>query len=323
MLNILLVKKTRGRVYKSEDIVRAVAGRALSHDELGAPMLTDGPGFISITDTKNYWACCVSEQPVGIDMEEKDRRVRREIASRFHKDEQDYLSVLTGTDSEWNGEFFSIWTRKEAWSKLKGKGYAIGFAKFSVLDGAPEGIPVASFSWGDLIFGIAGDTEAKIIRTDYDAPMEKSALDCAAGLLDVKGYTSAELSEKLLEKGYPEDEVKSALEKLADYGYINDEAFARGFAEKGRREGKGARRIETELRKRGIDPQLARDAATSECESERERALAEARRILEKSGGLPSEYDQKRKTMARISRRLAALGYGASVIYSVLEEIDR
>ncbi|MBR5730447.1 MAG: 4'-phosphopantetheinyl transferase superfamily protein, partial [Firmicutes bacterium] len=155
MLNILLVKKTRGRVYKSEDIVRSLTGRQLLHDDLGAPHLADGTDFISITDTKNYWACCVSDGPVGIDMEEKGRRARREIAKRFHKDEQEYLSVLTGTESEWTEEFFSIWTRKEAWSKLKGKGYAIGFSKFSVLDGCPEGIPVASFVRGDLIFGIA------------------------------------------------------------------------------------------------------------------------------------------------------------------------
>ena len=56
MLNILLVKKTRGRVYKSEDIVRSLTGRQLLHDDLGAPHLADGTDFISITDTKNYWA---------------------------------------------------------------------------------------------------------------------------------------------------------------------------------------------------------------------------------------------------------------------------
>ncbi|MBR5731053.1 MAG: RecX family transcriptional regulator [Firmicutes bacterium] len=339
MLNILLVKKTRGRVYKSEDIVRSLTGRQLLHDDLGAPHLADGTDFISITDTKNYWACCVSDGPVGIDMEEKGRRARREIAKRFHKDEQEYLSVLTGTESEWTEEFFSIWTRKEAWSKLKGKGYAIGFSKFSVLDGCPEGIPVASFARGDLIFGIAGDTEARITRADYDAPMEKTALDYAAGLLDVKGYTAAALLEKLLEKGYPEDEAETAVEKLRDYGYINDEAFARDFAERGIREGKGARRIETELKSRGIDPALAKEAASPGKETDRERALSEAQRLLEKLGGLPSAdqdetedpgrsglreaYAQKRKIMAKISRRLSALGYDAPVIYSVLEEIDR
>lgn len=342
MLTILLIKKDKGKVYKSADIVRALTGRALSHDDLGAPVFSDGAGdYISITDTKNYWACCVSDGPVGIDMEEKGRRVRREIAKRFHKDEQEYLSVLTGTESEWSEEFFSVWTRKEAWSKLKGKGYAVGFSKFSVLDGCPEGIPVASFTWKDLIFGIAGDTEARIVRAEYDAPMEKTALDYAAGLLDVKGYTEQELTKKLLDKGYSAEDAAGAVEKLRDYGYINDEAFANDMARKGLREGKGSARIETELKKRGIDPGLAKEAASSGIGSERERALAEAERILSKSGGLPplsadgdedpeeSRADRRearaarQKLLAKVSRRLSSLGYSASVIYSVIEEINR
>ncbi|MBQ6671561.1 MAG: RecX family transcriptional regulator [Firmicutes bacterium] len=343
MLTIQLVKKSRGRIYKSEDIVRALTGRGLSHDELGAPFFTDAEagGFISITDTKNYWACCVSGSPVGIDMEEKGRKARREIAKRFHKDEQEYLSVLTGTESEWTEEFFSIWTRKEAWSKLRGKGYAVGFAKFSVLDGCPEGIPVASFTQGDLIFGIAGDTKARVVPAEYDAPMEKTALDYAGDLLDVRGYTEQELAKKLLEKGYCAQEAQDAVEKLREYGYVNDEAYARGMAEKGMREGKGSARIMTELKKRGIDPELAKEAAASGSGSERQRALAEAEKILLKAGGLPplSEEDDesteasraarreafgaRQKILAKVSRRLSALGYGASVIYSVIEEINR
>ncbi len=342
MLTIQLVKKSRGRIYKSEDIVRALTGRGLTHDEFGAPLFSDGAGgYISISDTKNYWACCVSDSPVGIDMEEKGRRVRREIAKRFHKDEQEYLSVLSGTESEWAEEFFSIWTRKEAWSKLKGKGYAIGFTRFSVLDGCPEGIPIASFTKGDLIFGIAGDTEGRVVPAEYDAPMEKTALDYAGDLLDARGYTEQELSKKLLEKGYAEEEVRSALDKLRDYGYVNDEAYARGMAEKGMREGKGSARIETELKKRGIDPELAREAAASDRSSERERALAEAEKMLLKAGGLPhlSDMDEesseesraakreacgaRQKMLAKVSRRLSALGYSASVIYSVIEEINK
>ncbi len=344
-MKISLIRKERGRVYKSADIVRALFGFELDHDGERAPHLK-GPGseglFISVSDTVNYWACCIEPHPVGLDMEERSRVVKLRVAKKLHKDEQQYLAALSEGGSEWTEEFLSIWTRKEAWSKYKGVGLSLDFSSFSVLDGSLEGVPVAGFTYRNLVFGIAGDDKATVQRAEYDAPFKKNALDYAAGLLDARAYSSAELKKKLESRGYVAEEISEALEKLKDYGYINDGAYAENMVRRGSEQGKSSRRVKAELKLKGIDPDAAGEAAEELKEGDYARALKEAEKILEKAGGLPyasreddigrteearervrEAYAKRQKIYGKISRRLAALGYEASVIYSVLEEIGR
>ena len=351
-----LIRKEKGRVYKSADIVSAVFGYGLDHDEDRAPHLT-GTGsdglFISVSDTVNYWACCIEPRRVGLDMEERSRHVKPAVAKRLHKAEQEYLAALSEGGSEWTEEFLSVWTRKEAWAKYKGAGLSLGFSSFSVMDGSIEGVPLVSFTYKDLIFGIAGDTEATVRRAEYDAPFRQSALDYAAGLLDARAYSSAELRKKLEDRGYPEEDADQAIEKLTEYGYINDEAFAENMVRKGAGAGKSSRRVAAEMARKGLDSDAARSAAEMLKEGDFDRALNESRKMLEKLGGLPplaseeypdaggmehdvsfggsdaarakmrEAYSQRQKLLGKISRRLSALGYDASVIYSVLEELQQ
>ena len=384
-MTIHLIKKEKGRVYKSEAIVRALFGIELCHAGDGAPFLLCEDAaekrFISISDTKNYWACAMSGRPLGLDMEEAGRVIKPAVVKRLHKDEQAYLAVLSEGSSEWTEEFLSIWTRKEAWAKYSGKGLAIGFAGFSVLGGAqpaPEQagaaqidasapdraecgspsafqpgclVPLVSFKYKNLIFGLAGEESADVVMTLYDAPMEQSALDYAAGLLDSRAYPSAALRKKLEDRGYTAEEISQAVEKLKDYGYVNDVSFAEELARRAAESGKGSRRISFELREKGIDKDLAGQTASEYREGEYARALDIARKMSEKSGRtgrapvfLPEQSDsedfscqpdpadlsseekkelrsQRQKLAAKISRKLSSFGYDAPVIYSVLEDL--
>ena len=335
-MTVYLIKKERGRVYKSADIVRSLWGLELSHDDEGAPVINgsspeaEGSGdlFITISDTSAHWACCIEDHPIGLDMEESSRKPNPKIAKKLHPDEQAYLAALSEGSSEWNEEFLSVWTRKEAWMKYKGKGIKLGLSSFSVMDGSIEGVPVSSFTAKGIVFGIAGAENASVELKRYDAPMEKSALDYAAGLLDVKGYTSAQLSKKLRDKGYGAEETAEALEKLKDYGYVNDEAYAQSFVRRGSESGKSSRRVEMELRQKGLDRESARSAAGELKEGDYKRALREAEKLLEKLGGIPAggeseDYMRARnqKVYGKVSRKLSALGYEASVIYSVMDEL--
>ena len=102
-MKISLIRKERGRVYKSADIVRALFGFELDHDGERAPHLK-GPEceglFISISDTVNYWACCIEPHPVGLDMEVDDANLEALLTGTFitGEDMGTYLIWLTSED---------------------------------------------------------------------------------------------------------------------------------------------------------------------------------------------------------------------------------
>ena len=164
-IRIYLIKKKKGRLYKSDAIVplilekEGIQGLRFSHGTSGIPELicTAGisadnaaqssearscgsaplPGLyqISISDTKNFWCAALSGNgAVGIDIEERNRSLTPRLVKRFHSLEQKYLSGLEPASSEWEEEVLTIWTRKEAYSKFCGSGLSIGLAHFSVVD---------------------------------------------------------------------------------------------------------------------------------------------------------------------------------------------
>ncbi len=73
------------------------------------------PRFVSVTDTKHYWAAVLADEPVGLDMEERGRRVRPTTAKGLHPLEQQYLAGLSEESAERTREFLEVWTRKEAY----------------------------------------------------------------------------------------------------------------------------------------------------------------------------------------------------------------
>lgn len=77
----------------------------------------------------------------------------------------------------------------------------------------------------------------------------------AMHLLNEMARTEAQLSQKLRQNGYPQDVVDGAIEYVKSFGYINDEAYIRGFAE-GRKDRKSRREITALLSQKGLDREL-------------------------------------------------------------------
>lgn len=78
-----------------------------------------------------------------------------------------------------------------------------------------------------------------------------SAFDTSLYLLGFKDRTKKELEDKLRDKGYSEEEIESAVNKVMEYGYINDSEYARRYI-KSRLNKKGAKLIMRELQNKGI-----------------------------------------------------------------------
>lgn len=86
----------------------------------GKPFFQKGFPEFSISHSGEYWCCCFSMEACGIDIQEV-RRVNTEgIAERFFTlGEQKYVL------KEKEAGFYDIWTRREAYGKMTGKGFFV------------------------------------------------------------------------------------------------------------------------------------------------------------------------------------------------------
>ena len=85
-----------------------------------------------------------------------------------------------------------------------------------------------------------------------------SAFDTALYYLTFRDRSRKELCDKLMEKGYNEEEIEDAIGKLMSYGYIDDERYAKSYICSQMR-AKGRRRIAMELSGKGVDAGMTRE----------------------------------------------------------------
>ena len=139
------------------------------------------------------------------------------------------------------------------------------------------------------------------------------AMNRALGFLAYRARSEKEVRDRLRRYGYGDQTVEGVVGRLEELGYLNDEDFARLVArEKARKY--GPRRVLGELRKSGLDAQIAQDAVDEEFagRSELEEAFSAAERRYNRGG---SEAEA-RKVNGFLMRR----GYSAEVCSEVARE---
>ena len=150
------------------------------------------------------------------------------------------------------------------------------------------------------------------------APQE-AALKRAFRFLSYRSRSEAEVRIKLTQWGFSQDVVETTLAKLRSLNFLNDEVFARGWAQ-GRSEGRGygPLRIERELRQKGIADDLIRQVVDETYG--REEGKEKARELLEKRCRDKDLGDPKilRRAIGFLKRR----GYRDSVIAEVIGSSD-
>ncbi|HUQ31407.1 MAG TPA: regulatory protein RecX [Pyrinomonadaceae bacterium] len=104
----------------------------------------------------------------------------------------------------------------------------------------------------------------------------------AVKLLAAKPRSVAELRERLLEKEWTSSEiVEAVLQKLGEYGYLNDERFAFGYASyKVRQKPVGRQRLQRDLQLKKVDRETADEALRLVFEETPEETLVD--RAIEK-----------------------------------------
>ncbi len=138
----------------------------------------------------------------------------------------------------------------------------------------------------------------------------------AMNLLKNRTYTKAQLKDKLLQGGYPEQIADIAIDYVVSYRYVDDEQYVRDFIEYNR-EKKSRKRIQLDLMHKGISEQLFQDiweeiAGDDEEVIEREQIIY----WMNKKHFCPQEatFEEKQKMMAFLYRK----GFSINNIRSIL-----
>lgn len=137
----------------------------------------------------------------------------------------------------------------------------------------------------------------------------QTALDKALTHISASMKTERDIRDFLRRKGYLQDVVDYVVGKMKGYGYLDDEAYARAYAESaGKR--KGGRLIRMELKRKGVSDQ-AIAAALSEGVDEGAAAKAALEKYLR--GKKPDE-----KTLRKAYAHLMSKGFDYDTARSAL-----
>ena len=150
-------------------------------------------------------------------------------------------------------------------------------------------------------------------EADHEAVARKILLDQLTG----QARSRKELSDKLASRNVPDEIATALLDRFEEVGLVDDEAFARSWIGS-RQPGKGlARRaLAQELRRKGIDDEVAREALDDVDPADEEAA---ARALVRKKLRTLSRVDDTTATR-RLVGMLARKGYSSGLAFAVVRD---
>ena len=161
--------------------------------------------------------------------------------------------------------------------------------------------------------------EPEADRAAADDEREK-AREAALRLLAVRARSEGELYDRLRRKGFTDELSAAVVASLVEVGLLDDEAFARAWAdERVRLRPVGPRKLVQELLAKKVDRELAGRVVNETFREHSEFDLA--RRVLQRktrvSGGAGD-----RKSRARLHSFLVRRGFSYEVVSVVLRELE-
>lgn len=125
----------------------------------------------------------------------------------------------------------------------------------------------------------------------------------------------ADLAQAMAKKKVPDDVAAEVLDKLEDTGLVDDAEFARSWIS-GRQRGKGlaSRALAMELRRKGVDDEIVREAIDEiDPDVERQAAHQMVQRKLRSVAGLAPDV-QTRRLVGMLARK----GYSPGLAFDVV-----
>ena len=143
------------------------------------------------------------------------------------------------------------------------------------------------------------------------------ARNSAMRLLARREHSRAELRGKLVGRGFENDSVEELLQGLEDQDFLSDERFAMSLIASRAETGYGPKRIDLELRNRGVSEELAREALAK---AEVDWGQQVTDQAVRKFGSDPAQTFPE---WARRARHLERRGFGQDAIRLAIGNFER
>lgn len=141
---------------------------------------------------------------------------------------------------------------------------------------------------------------------------EKVSFDMAIGYLEKYSVSSKGIKDYLKKKGFSFDVINKTTQKLKEYGYADDEVFAKNYFES-LKNTKGKRAIANKLKAKGISNEIIDNLLeTVDSDEELEKAKILAEKFAQK-------HEKSTKTFQKCIAHLIYKGYD----YSVAQEATK
>ncbi len=103
---------------------------SIGYREGGKPFLREGEGlFFNLSHSGDYVCCAVGREETGVDIQ-VHTKVRQSLPERFFTQEDNRRLKEAGMERE--ALFFRMWSIKESYLKLTGKGIGAGLSSFEI-----------------------------------------------------------------------------------------------------------------------------------------------------------------------------------------------
>ncbi len=152
-------------------------------------------------------------------------------------------------------------------------------------------------------------SEEKLQEAIFDS--EKSvAFEKAMDYLSRSMKTTKQITDYLYKKGYTPQVVRYVVEKLTEYRYIDDTAYAKLYVQQNLRN-KGSRRLQQELLQKGVSREQAETFSQIPQDVSQENAMALAQKYMKNKC-------VDNKTLQNLQRYLLSRGYDFDTVNFVV-----
>jgi len=148
--------------------------------------------------------------------------------------------------------------------------------------------------------------------------ISENCLATALRILTQRDHSCSELSKKLIDRGFSQDQIKWAVSECSRLHYLDDERYADIYAHQLQRKGYGCHRIQQKLIAKGLPGQVIASCLENYCRDKVQ--IQSCRQVMHKKLKGNQAIEGSAKIKARLYRFLFSRGFSPAIIRQVMDD---